>query len=316
MSLTLACCFLLSGCVAPGAGKTFAPEVTVEFEGLRFSLASTALDSHQDHQTLSCHLTFQSLHDKPLEPLFFPRFTLVDSRGREFEPMSSMTSAGSSLNPGMSRDASVQFELPGDALEAAGSAARLRVMCPMVARAGFMMQEAQLQGYFFYFNLAPVRQGAGTPAAVSSTIGDSPSPTSDAEVMAEPHAVRNGMSRQQVFDLWGKPINQTDSGSLSIWGYNRDGAIITLQFTSDRLTHFTPPFSAPPGMRAGTDPAAVLRNGMSWKDVYAFWGRPASMVYTGETSAWGYQRDGGIVSLQFESGVLVNYSPPFVPGRR
>lgn len=308
----------LGGCRTPGAGQTHPSDASVDFEGLRFQLGSCSVDGSGDSRLISCDLTYQSLHEKPLEVLFFPRFTLVDAKGREFQPKPSSDYASEPLNPGLTRAASVQFEVPADAVGQSDAAPRLRVMCPMVARAGFMMQEAKLQGYYFYFHLQPPSPAALSSApSLGTTSGAALAPlVAGADQGKAQSGIRNGMSRQQVFDTWGKPLNQMDSGSLSIWSYKRGDSTISLQFQSDRLTDFHEPFAPTLGAASGTAKSAALRNGMGWSEVYELWGKPVTSIYTGTTSIWGYKRDSGIVTLQFNSGCLVDYVPPFVPDRK
>ena len=275
------------------------------------------MDGVGDSRLISCELTYQSLHEKPLEALFFPRFTLVDAKGREFNPKPSSDYASEPLNPGLTRTASVQFEVPADAVGQSEAAPRLMIMCPKVARAGFMMQRAQLQGFYFYFRLQALGPSS-PPSAPSSGTKSGAAQEHLAAGVDQGKAqsgIRNGMNRRQVFEAWGEPINQVDAGGLSVWTYKRGDCVISLQFKSDRLTNFHEPFSPPVGLAAGTHMGAALCNGMGWSEVYELWGSPVSSTYAGTTSLWSYKKDSGIVTLHFDSGRLVDYVPPFVPDR-
>lgn len=246
------CCGLI-GCATPSgsapSAKVHCTDEAVQFCGLKFNfLSSEPVALGAANTILILRVRYENLGQAALEATFQPRFAILDSADRVFEPASAAAMMGAKvsmelaqsqlallqpLNPGVARDVAIAFELP--AATASGDL-RLRVMCPERARAGFMMQQYTLYGpYFFYGLSVPGSQSATEIGAVTTRAAQQSKPSESRPVL------RNGMTRQEVYDRWGAPEHQTDLGTVSVWAYTADGMVM-LQFESDKLVNYSPPF--------------------------------------------------------------------------
>lgn len=236
-------CLGLIGCATPPSpsssvaqGKVYGSTETVRFGGLAFkTLSCEAASFSKSTNGLIVRVSYENTGRSALHEASRPRFTIVDERDNVYEEASSLALVGAPasleiaqnqlamlqpLNPGVVRESIIAFELPDSAKS---GSLRLRVMCPNQAGAGYVW------GPFFYYILP------------------SPSPeTRQRDQSVAPRAaIRNGMSRQDVYDLWGAPDHQVDNGAISAWFYNRDGSV-WLRFESGILVNYSPPFTPEP----------------------------------------------------------------------
>lgn len=239
---------LVSGCHSVKSGMQHSYGDQVDFSGLRFKNRSHEfLALGKIGEVLVYRIAYTNIDDKPLEAIFLPRFVVLDKADRVFVPETSLgLEAGSvaldvmnsqvdqikPLNPGVSREATIAFQLPKEI--AASEALRLRVMCPDRARAGFMMQQATVSGPYFFYCLDGLE--------ATATASAQPDTASTEQANPGKRPLHNGMSRQDVYELWGEPTGKSDMGSFSMWTYMVDGGMVLLTFKANALYDYVQPF--------------------------------------------------------------------------
>lgn len=160
----IAALFALLGACSHTAdrGEVYPARKMVFFEGMEFKVNSrefrySALSASGNTVTpqgvfVIVEVILKNSYSMPVPPQFQPRFSLVDSRGREHLPdRETSTAPKGASSPELAPQTAYTKKLIFDVPEAEY---RLRVFTPIIVKSG---PEGSIQGRYFYYDLRPGR---------------------------------------------------------------------------------------------------------------------------------------------------------------